>query len=254
MGERVSPPDAAAAIADERYPTADLVILAGSVSIGRATPTSDLDLVVVSVKDDDAPYRESFTALGWPAEGFVHTPESVRAFIRMELAERERSMARMVSSGLVIRDTGKLANRLRAEAQAVIDAGPPQVDDEELALRRYGVTDGLDDVRGDPKGDETLLTAANLAREAAELHLTLARAWIGTRKWLLRELRETDPAFADRFVYAIRAHAGGDVTPLMALAGDVLEASGGPLFDGYRASGKKLLESFERDEQRQSTS
>jgi predicted nucleotidyltransferase len=161
MDERLSAPDAAAAIADERYPNADLVILAGSVSIGRATPTSDLDLVVVSVKDDEAPFRESFTALGWPAEGFIHTPESVRGFIRMELAERERSMARMVSSGLVIRNSAELADRLRAEAQAVIDAGPPAVDDEELALRRYGVTDGLDDVRGDPAGDETLLTAAN---------------------------------------------------------------------------------------------
>jgi catechol 2,3-dioxygenase-like lactoylglutathione lyase family enzyme len=116
------------------------------------------------------------------------------------------------------------------------------------------VTDGLDDVRGDPEGDETLLTAANLAREVAELHLTLASAWIGTRKWLLRQLRETNPAFADRFVSAIRAHAGGDVTPLMALAEDVLEASGGRLFDGYRASGKAVLEKFENDAGRRSSS
>jgi hypothetical protein len=167
---------------------------------------------------------------------------------------RPSSAGQMVSSGLVIRNSAELADRLRAEAQAVVDAGPPAVDDEELALRRYGVTDGLDDVRGDPEGDETLLTAANLAREVAELHLTLASAWIGTRKWLLRQLRETNPAFADRFVSAIRAHAGGDVTPLMALAEDVLEASGGRLFDGYRASGKAVLEKFENDAGRRSSS
>jgi hypothetical protein len=49
------------------------------------------------------------------------------------------------------------------------------------------------------------------------------------------------------------AHAGGDVAPLMALARDVLEASGGPLFDGYRASGKALLEKFEIDAERRSS-
>jgi hypothetical protein len=171
----------------------------------------------------------------------------------MELAERERSMARMVSSGLIIRDAAALADRLRGDAQAVLDGGPHAADDEELALRRYSVTDALDDLRGDPHGDETLLTAANLAREAAELHLTLARAWIGTGKWLLRELRGTDPAFADRFVSAIRANCDGDPTSLMALA-DVLVASGGPLFDGYRASGKALLEKFERDASSESSS
>jgi hypothetical protein len=40
----------------------------------------------------------------------------------------------------------------------------------------------------------------------------------------------------------------------MALAEDVLEASGGPLFDGYRASGKALLEKFENDAGRRSSS
>lgn len=255
MRERLSAPEAANAIAKERYPAADLVILTGSVSIGRATPTSDLDIVVVSMEDDEAPYRESFTALGWPAEGFVHTPDSVRSFIRMELADRECWMARMVSSGLVIRDPGKLADVLRAEAQAVIDAGPPPASEEELRNRRHGVTDLLDDVRGDPDGDETLLTAASLPTEVAALHLTISGAWLGgTGKWLLRELRETDPPFADRFVSAMRAHAAGDPTQLISLAIDVLDASGGPLFDGFGESGKARLEKFEQDEAQRASS
>ena len=247
MGERPSASAAAAEIANERYPAADLVILAGSVALGSATSTSDLDLVIVSLDDDNAPFRESFTSMGWPVEAFVQTPDSLRSFMRMESAERDRSTTRMVSTGIVIRDRASLAEALRTEALRMIQAGPPTAGEEELNQWRYGVTDGLDDVRGDPDGDETLLTAANLARGVAELHLMLRGAWLGSGKWLLRELRETDPLFADRFVAAVRAYAGGDVAPLVRLAEDVLEESGGPMFDGYYSSGKPLLAKFERD-------
>ena len=75
----------------------------------------------------------------------------------------------------------------------------------------------------------------------------LGGAWLGTGTWLLRELRETDPLCADRSVAAVRAYAGGDTGPLVRLAEDVLEESGGPLFDGCYSSVKPLLAKFERD-------
>jgi hypothetical protein len=153
----------------------------------------------------------------------------------------------MVSTGIVIRDRAGLAAALRTEALKMIQAGPTAAGEEELIQWRYGLTDVLDDVRGDPDGDETLLTAANLAKGVAELHLMLSGSWLGSGKWLLRELREADPVFADRFVAAVRAYAGRDVAPLVRLAEDVLEESGGPLFDGYYSSGKPLLAKFERD-------
>jgi hypothetical protein len=248
MNRRLSALEAARAIAGERYPLADLVILAGSVAIGLGTPTSDLDLVVVSVQDEDAPFRESFTDHGWPVEAFVHTPHSLRGFMRMDVAERRRSMPRMVSSGKVVRDGAGLAGELRDEALRMIDAGPPAPSEDELTFRRYCVTDALEDLRGDPNGDEAPVTAAQLAKQVGELQLILAGAWIGTGKWLLRELRETDPAFAHRFVSSVRASGEGNAEALMRLAGDVLDASGGPMFDGYRASGKSLLQRFENEE------
>jgi len=248
MDRHVPALEAAAAIADERYPAADLVILAGSVVIGLGTPTSDLDLVVVCVEDEDAPFRESFTDHEWPVEAFVHTPHSLRGFMRMDVAERRRSMPRMVSSGKVVRDGARLAEELRDEALRMIDAGPPALSEEELTFRRYCVTDALEDLRGDPNGDEAPVTAAQLAKQVGELQLTLAGAWMGTGKWLLRELRETDSVFADRFVSAVRACGKGSAEALMRLASDVLDASGGPMFDGYRASGKSLLQRFENEE------
>lgn len=245
MDDRPDPAEAAARIADDRYPHADLVILAGSVTAGRATPTSDLDLVVVSTNDEDAPFRESFVALGWPVEAFVHTPDSLQGFIRMDVAERERSMPRMVATGWVIRDRADLAARLRDEAQAMIDTGPPPRDDEALASLRYRVTDLLDDLRGDPDGDESRFIVDDLVRSVSELFFAMAGAWQGGGKWLLRELREADPGFADDLVAARRAHERGDAGPLIALVERVLGASGGPLFEGYRASGMELLRRFE---------
>jgi hypothetical protein len=46
-------------------------------------------------------------------------------------------------------------------------------------------------------------------------------------KWLLRELRDSDPAFAARWLAA-----RDDPAPL---AKQLLAGVGGPLFDGYRA-------------------
>ena len=82
-------------------------------------------------------------------------------------------------------------------------------------------------------------------RAAADLYCAMAGAWQGGGKWLLRELREADPAFADELVAGLRAHERGDAGPLIALVERVLDASGGPLFEGYRASGKELLRRFE---------
>jgi hypothetical protein len=127
----------------------------------------------------------------------------------------------------------------------MIDAGPPPRDDDALAFLRYHVTELLDDLRGDPNGDESRLIADALVRAAADLHLAMAGAWSGGGKWLLRELREAAPAFADELVAALRAHEWSDARPLITLVDRVLEASGGPLFEGYRASGKELLRRFE---------
>jgi hypothetical protein len=248
MDERPDAADAAARIADERYPGADLVILAGSVALGLETPMSDLDLVVISLEDDEAPFRESFTAHGWPVEAFIHTTDSVRGFMRKGAAERERSMPRMVSTGWVIRDRADLAAVLRDEAQATIAAGPPPHDDGAFAFLRYHVTDLLDDLRGDPDGEESRFVVDDLVRATAELFFAMAGAWRGKGKWLLRELREADPGFADDLVTAVGAHGGGDAGPLIAVVERVLAASGGPLFDGYRASGKELLRAFEERE------
>lgn len=66
--ERTVPHDAALKVVSDRYATATVAILAGSVTTGRATSTSDLDLVVLAPTDPEAAYREAFFSEGWPVE------------------------------------------------------------------------------------------------------------------------------------------------------------------------------------------
>ncbi len=66
----------------------------------------------------------------------------------------------------------------------------------------------------------------------AELALALAGHWGGSGKWLLRELRDADPALARRLVSAI-----GEPARLTAAADEVLGRAGGRCWAGYRVSG-----------------
>lgn len=72
-----------------------------------------------------------------------------------------------------------------------------------------------------------LAKRAALWTETARAALAFAGRWVSGGKWLLRELREHDPALATRWLAAQDEPA--------ALATDVLARAGGPLFEGYRA-------------------
>jgi hypothetical protein len=242
--DRPLPVDAALQIVTERYPDAVVAILAGSVTTGRATPTSDLDLIVVAPGDPDLPYRESFLAHGWPVEAFIHDEASIEGFYRFDATSGECALATMVSTGIVVLDKDGSAARLRELAQVVIDAGPPALSDGEMRDLRYTVTDLLDDLRGDPTGDESLVVGPALASQAGTLMLTLHGSWRSEGKWLLRRLRDASPDDAGELVAAMRAHQRGDAQPLIALAERVLESSGGRMFEGFRASGRPLLDSL----------
>jgi hypothetical protein len=239
--ERASPIEAATQIVKDRYPTSSVAILAGSVTAGRETPTSDLDLVVIAPGDPDVPYRESFYALDWPVEAFVHDESSLDGFFDHDLRTSECTLATMVATGVVVLDADGSASRLRDRAAALIASGPPPASDDDLRQLRYFVKDVLDDLRGDPLGDESTFVAPNLASDVAALVLMSRRSWQGGGKWLLRNLRTTDPERADQLVLALRAHQAGDAAPLISLAEQVLGMTGGEAFDGYRASGKPLL-------------
>jgi hypothetical protein len=116
----------------------------------------------------------------------------------------------------------------------VLAAGPPGPGQAELELGRYGLSDLFDDLAGSADLGESAVIAWNLWSATAELALVLTGHWVGTGKWLLRELRAADPVFASRMTGALT-----DPAALAALAREVLDQAGGPLWDGYRVAGNR---------------
>jgi hypothetical protein len=220
------------ALVAERFPGALAAFLGSGVLSARRTPTSDLDIVVL-IDGPPAPFRASLHWRGWPVELFVHDRESVGVFFTRDAGERKPSLARMVAEGVTLSDHGAVATAVRDEARAVLAAGPPPPSRAELELRRYGLTDLLDDLEGSADDGETAIICWQLWIRTAELALVLGGSWLGGGKWLLRELRAADPELAADMVAAI-----GDAGRLTALADSVLDRAGGRFFDGFLASGR----------------
>jgi 8-oxo-dGTP pyrophosphatase MutT (NUDIX family) len=218
--------DAAALVAD-RYPEARWALLAGSVlDPGSRTAGSDLD-IVVCVPDDAVGHRDAVRWRGWPVELFVNTEAGHRWFIAKETTRRKPTLARMIATGVPLAGEADLVG-LKAECQALLDAGPGPTSDTALEDARYGVTDLLDDLAYARDGGEAEVVRSVLWERVGHLALAAAGRWDGGGKWLLRELRAWDRGYAARWVAARH-----DDQAMVDVARATLDAAGGPLFEGY---------------------
>ena len=207
----------------ERFPDATWALLTGSVLTARRTAGSDLDIVVM--RADGPGFRESLRFRGWPVELFVHTPDRLATFLERDLAARKPTTHRMLATGVPL--TGDPGD-LPARCAEVLASGPPPPARAERDRLRYGLTDLLDDHRHATDPAERTVLAATLWLETARAALAFGGGWLSSGKWLWRELEELDPELARRWLVARDDPS--------AVAAEVLDRAGGPLFDGYRAA------------------
>ncbi|GAA3643504.1 nucleotidyltransferase domain-containing protein [Microlunatus ginsengisoli] len=218
----------------ERFPQARQAWLAGSVVLGLATETSDLDIPVLL--DAVEVHRETLRYRGWPVELFVHTEASIHQFLALDLARRRPSLARMISTGVPL-VSGTAGDGVRRECAAVLAAGPGFLDAVGLAYARYTLTDQLDDLAGGAAPPVRDAIAFDVWRGSAELLLACAGRWTGTGKWLVREVQALDED--DGSDYANRLHDGlhealdGRPDALTVVADEILQQAGGRLGDGF---------------------
>jgi hypothetical protein len=231
---RAEAPTAAAAAVGVLFPAARWAILAGGVLSAARTPGSDLDIVVCLPEDPGLPYRWSQRRDGWPVELFVHDRMSLEYYLAKDRAARRPALHRMLATGHVVAGDADEAGRARDRAARILADGPDPLTGDELQRLRYGLTDLLDDLTHGHDPAEAVAIVASLWTATAELALHTARHWLGSGKWLLRELRDLDADLAARWV---AAH--GDPAATAALAAEVLDRAGGALFDGYRAAGER---------------
>lgn len=236
---RVSPLEAARGIWGERFAGARVLFLAGSVMRGEATQTSDLDVVVVFEELADS-YRESFTFAGWPVEAFVNDVESLRHFYERERKRGVPSLMRMVIEGVEVPEASEFSAGLKREASEIYEAGPPPFDEAELQLRRYRLTDWVDDIRFPRSPEELVASGAWLYQDAADFFFRSKGLWSAHSKTVPRRMREADAEFASKFLAAFDAlftEKRGDA--VVALVEEMLAPFGGTLFDGFRMGARQ---------------
>lgn len=220
-------------LAESKYANAELVLLSGSCARGEATSSSDLDLVVLTQADPEAPYRSSYYFQDWPVEAFVHTEASLRDFFAQDIQRRRPSLPQMCAEGQILIDTG-CAQAIQEEAQALLAAGPAPLSEAESRALRYQLTDLLMDLEARPTERELrFFISAQLIPRAVDALMAHWGRWSGAGKWSWRVLQEQAPERAETLKRALEALEEGELEPLISWGDAVVSEIGGRLFDGY---------------------
>ncbi|VWX37582.1 nucleotidyltransferase domain-containing protein [Exiguobacterium oxidotolerans] len=219
-------------LVSDRFPKSLAAMIAGSHVRGRATATSDIDLIVL-MPTGARTYRESFLYEGYPVEAFIYTEATIADFFEADRARRRPSLQRMVTEAVPVR-VHPLVDQLKAEAARQLLAGPTPWTVEQLNQNRYFLTDLLDDFIGVEDRTEGLAIATRLFDQSASFHLTASGRWLGQGKWLPRELTALSQADADRFSDAFdRYFRFDEKQAVISLIETWLMQHGGRHFDGF---------------------
>jgi predicted nucleotidyltransferase len=220
----------------DRYPTADVILLAGSLLRGEGTLYSDLDVIVIF---DRLPHarRESFIFHGRMVEAFIHDPETLNYFLfESRRSPRSPATARMVAEGIEIPGPTESSRALKRIANEFLAAGPPEIPEEEERRLRYTITNLIDDIREPRSREELVASGAELYGALANYYFRENRIWPATDKTIPRALRRAEPELYTRYCEAFESlFADGRGDQVIALAEEILKQQGGFLFDGYQS-------------------
>ncbi|WP_193367433.1 nucleotidyltransferase domain-containing protein [Pelagibius marinus] len=229
----LSPHDQALEIVRSRFGEAAAVFWAGSLSRGEGGPGSDIDLVVVYDKVE-SPYRRSFLSGDRPVEVFCHDTDSLMRFFEKDIECGRPALIEMVAGGVALPDASMFSEDIRATAQNRLARGPRAWSAVELDASRYRITDALNKLQLALDRDEIVAISTQLYGQLFEHHRRCKARWSATSKQIPRVLKNEEPDFAAAFLGAFDAlFKSSDKTRVVELGRQILEASGGELFDGY---------------------
>ena len=221
-------------------------LLVGSTATGTRRPLSDVDFLVVV--DDAVPWPVPVRDGGreaWTHESGVQIEvafTSVSRLRRVMLEEAERGSAlRLVqlTDGRLIGAAAAPYEELRAEAEARVRAGPPALEQQEIAWECYEIWMRLREVEGlIAVGSPALLVADALFEQIVGLTSRLRREWPPHRKHIFRAIAEDDDLLAP----TARRYAGAGSDEARRLALTDLTARVGAAFGltfsgSYRSRG-----------------
>lgn len=218
----------AARVKAARFDDADTLLVAGSVATGHASPTSDIDMLVLYERIESA-RRISFMYDGFAVDAFCHDLETINYFCwEVDRPSGVPVLPIMLSQGIELPPESPLTAVARATGEMVLAAGPLHLPTPELARRRARLSSLADDLVSARSDAERIATATWLYGLLADTELRLANAWSGRGKGLYLALERHDADMAHTYHQAFETlFARGDCTAVHTLVEAFLERSGG---------------------------
>ncbi|GAB3600837.1 hypothetical protein [Microbacterium tumbae] len=214
----------------ERFPRAEIAVLAGSTSREERTATSDIDLLLIGddLFDDASSLAATYAFAGEIFEVFAYTRAGFTEWAERGIDDFRPVIVHMLVEGVPVRSSADLATLRRTWAERL--AAGPTVSADELAFRRYQLTDVVDDLYDATDPLERQVLAATAFEKTAELVLLSEGRWIGAGKHLPRRLRALDRARADDLAAPLLA---GRLEAFADVVERELERAGGRLQAGF---------------------
>lgn len=224
----------------ERYVDAKAVFWAGSVSEGRGTSASDLDLVIVFEEVAHA-YREAFIYDGWPIDAFIHDLDTLRYFFEESRTGNGISgLCYMILNGREVTNPGVFSENVKTLAQEVLNAGPAIWGQEQINKERFLITDVLDDIKYPTGRDEQIASAAWLLEALGQFYFRSQNKWCASGKSIIQYLNNDNPDLATEFTKSFESlFQTGSSALLELLVKKTLEPYGGLFWNGFRSEAPK---------------
>jgi predicted nucleotidyltransferase len=218
-----------------RYSSARVIFLAGSLVRDEGTPYSDLDLVVI-FDSLTAAYRESFYFQGFPVEAFVHDRETLNYFLsEIDYRSGIPALAQMILEGIEIPKPNEFSQSLKRLAALVLGSGPPALSAQDIQRMRYNITNLIDDIRQFKSKDELVAAGTALYESLADFYLRTNNHWSAKGKSIPGILKRQNPDLGSLYCNSFEElFERGIPEKVIALAEEVLKPKGGFLFDGYK--------------------
>lgn len=218
-----------------KYPEALTIFLAGSITRNEFTAKSDLDIIIIFPTLPNA-YREAYLFEGWMIDAFVHDEATLNYFFNeVDKTSLSPGLPSMVYEGIELPQQTPLGDKLKKQAAEILGT-PPTLDAQQLANRRFHLTDLLDDLNDPRNQDERLAILQELYLQMGEFYLLANGQWIGSGKNLIRKIKEYNPKMAQDFTESFaEAYATPTQPKLDNLALNILNAHGGKLWADYHS-------------------
>lgn len=216
---------------EERFPGAEIAVIGGSTARGTRTRTSDIDLLLIG--DDIFADGESSLAGAWEYDGevfevFAYTHDAYTEWACGGISQYRPVLVHLLVDGQELRGGDALA-RLREEWRAKLAEGPA-ITEHELAMRRYSITDLIDDLRDATDPLEKNVVAWDLFEKVADLMLLTDNRWIGAGKYLARRLRDLSVSRTEHLASPL---LNGDLIAFADRAEQELMRAGGRVQAGF---------------------